>query len=153
MLIIGHTFTKVDILTSEDDLCHSILQDLIDIAKVPSRHFCLLSYFKVSNVLIFTGLICVCCPGKHSYWEFMCAQWRECVVFQPDSLYHICFLFPVYDGPWFWDERLVSLTHLWLSPLLCPSFSALTPLMNVCISPYTQNMWASVIKAQRIYWV
>jgi hypothetical protein len=38
VVIAGYTCTKWDILTSENDLCPSILQDLTDVANLARRH-------------------------------------------------------------------------------------------------------------------
>lgn len=96
----GYMCTKVDILTSENDYCHSVLSDLPDIAALARRHLYLLIHFEVSHVIMCTGLISVSCADKYSYWEFLCALWTlqiletEFDLLWPHSLYLISFLFP-----------------------------------------------------------
>jgi hypothetical protein len=59
VVIAGYTCTKWETLTSEDDLCTSILRNLTDVTNLVSRHVSLLSHFEVSHVVIFSGLIYV----------------------------------------------------------------------------------------------
>ena len=59
VVIAGYTCTKWDTLTSEDDLCTSILRDLTDVTKLANRYIYLFVHFEVSHVVIFTGLTCV----------------------------------------------------------------------------------------------
>ena len=59
VVIAGYTCTKWDTLTSEDDLCTSVLRDLTDVTKLASRHVSLLSHFEVSHQGIFISLIYV----------------------------------------------------------------------------------------------
>ena len=113
----GYMCTKVDILTSENDYCHSVLSDLPDIAALARRHLYLLIHFEVSHVIMFIGLFSVSCAVKYSYWEFKCALWTlqfletEFDLLWPHSLYLTSFLFPVLW--WFlilvWEIGIINL--------------------------------------------
>ena len=75
--------TKVDILTSENDYCHSVLSDLPDIAALARRHLYLLIHFEVSHVIIPSILFENILDHRESYVLFVKTDadihlWSEC---------------------------------------------------------------------------
>ena len=85
----GYMCTKVDILTSENDYCHSVLSGLPDIAKLTSRHLYLFSHFGVSHVAVFTGLICLCLLLVNIAIESSYVHYEETVKYL-EIEFHVC---------------------------------------------------------------